>query len=205
MDINNDFLHGNLNEEVHMKIPDGYHAPSYKVCRLKKSLYDLKQASREWNCALTKHLVSYGFVQTLKDHYFFIRKIENLILILLVYVDDLLLAGPNALDIDYVKASLYSAFTIKDLGPFKYYFGLEITQSADEIFVSQRKYVEDQLADAGISLCKPVSIPLPFSCKLNLNDSQVLSSPDMYMRIIDRLLYLRFTKPGITRTTQTLS
>lgn len=57
MDINNAFLHGHLKEEIYIKPPDGYTVPFNKVCRLKKSLYGLKQASREWNSELTSHLI----------------------------------------------------------------------------------------------------------------------------------------------------
>lgn len=137
MDINNAFFH--LKEEVYMRLPDGYSTPSNKVYKLKRPLYGLKQASREWNCELTTHLLSYGFSQSSHDHCLFMLKTNTSFLALLVYVDDLLIMGSFITKINNVKASLHKAFTIKDLGPVKYYLGLMVARSTNRIFLSQHK------------------------------------------------------------------
>ncbi|KAL4347795.1 hypothetical protein GQ457_17G000690 [Hibiscus cannabinus] len=120
LDINNAFLHGYLQEEVYMQLPPGLScSDSNVVCKLNKSLYGLKQASRKWNERLTSALLQQGFKQASSDSSFFIKGKGSDIVILAVYVDDIILAGPNANDI---KRFLHETFRIKDLGNLKYFF-----------------------------------------------------------------------------------
>ncbi|KAL0333048.1 UNVERIFIED_CONTAM: Retrovirus-related Pol polyprotein from transposon RE1 [Sesamum calycinum] len=116
VDINDAFLHGFLDEDIYMSAPDGFPLQSGKVCKLKRSLYGLKQASRQWNHEFSTNLLGYGFSQSPHDHYFFTKDTTDGLLILLVYVDDVLVIGPSQSQIDQVKDLLHSAFTIKDLG-----------------------------------------------------------------------------------------
>lgn len=97
MDVYNAFLQGDLSEEVYMTVPQGYSGSSDKslVCKVLKSLYGLKQASRHWNIKLTTALISYGFQQSHLDYSLFIKKVERKIVVVLVYVDDLLITGDD--------------------------------------------------------------------------------------------------------------
>ena len=127
LDINNAFLHEYLNEEIYMLPADGYtKAVPGQVCKLRRSLYGLKQASREWNQEFCPKLVQFGFRQFAHDDGLFIKQTPQSFFALLVHVDDVLIPWPLEAKIVHVKRFLDSVFTIKDLGYAKYFLGLEI-------------------------------------------------------------------------------
>lgn len=97
--------------------PEGYlKAQPGHVCLLKRSLYGLKQASREWNAEFCAKLLQYGLVQSARDHCLFIKQKGDNFLALLVYVDDVLVTGSDTAQIQSRKDHLHALFTIKDLG-----------------------------------------------------------------------------------------
>ncbi|KAL0405762.1 UNVERIFIED_CONTAM: Retrovirus-related Pol polyprotein from transposon RE2 [Sesamum latifolium] len=117
LDVNNAFVHGHLDKEVYMFPPEGYKkALTGHVRKLKKSLYGLKQASRQWNIELTSKLENYGFRQSSHDHCLFILKSDSVFIALIVYVDDVLLTSNSMDAMIRVKQYLDNLFTIKDLG-----------------------------------------------------------------------------------------
>ncbi|KAL0340275.1 UNVERIFIED_CONTAM: Retrovirus-related Pol polyprotein from transposon RE2 [Sesamum radiatum] len=129
LDVNSAFLHGHLEEDVYMTPPEGYtKAQSGQVYKLIRSLYGLKQASRQWNLELTTKLLEFGFQQSPHDYCLIIKHSDSPFLALLVYVDDILLTGSSTTNIDAVKTYLDRLFTIKDLGPAKYFLGLPTCQ-----------------------------------------------------------------------------
>lgn len=95
LDINNAFLHGDLHEEVYMKMPEGLPNPNNQVCLLKKSLYGLKQASRQWHAKLVNELRGLGFTQSKNDYSLFTKNNDDHTTLLAVYVDDILVTGSN--------------------------------------------------------------------------------------------------------------
>ncbi|KAL8095905.1 hypothetical protein AgCh_037043 [Apium graveolens] len=200
LDINNAFLHGDLIEEVYMKIPKGH--PLYStpnaVCRLLKSLYGLKQASRQWFAKLVTVLLGLGFVQAVADYSLFTYTKGSSFIIALVYVDDILLTGNDQSVIEHIKSVLHSSFTIKDLGLVKYYLGLEIHRTGDGLFLHQHKFVYDMLVDAGLEHAKPLSLPLDSTIKLTTDDGILLDDPSIYRKFVGKLLYLTVSRPDIS-------
>lgn len=130
LDVQNTFLHGQLDEEVYMDLPPGLPTTQpNQVCRLKKSLYGLKQSSRQWFAKLSQSLISQGYTQSNSDYSLFIKHAQNSFTALLVYVDDFTHAGNDVEEINNVKAFLHHQFRIRDLGNLKYFLGLEIVRS----------------------------------------------------------------------------
>ncbi|RVW57066.1 Retrovirus-related Pol polyprotein from transposon TNT 1-94 [Vitis vinifera] len=168
LDVKNAFLNGDLEEEVYMDIPAGLETTSNfnKVCRLRKSLYGLKQSPRAWFERFTKVVKGYGFVQCQSDHTLFVKHFpEGKLAIIIVYVDDIILTGDHEEKIDLLKKLLTKEFEIKDLGNLKYFLRMEIARSKKGIAVSQRKYVLDLLNEIGMLGCKPAETPMDTTVK----------------------------------------
>ncbi|KAL2237379.1 UNVERIFIED_CONTAM: Retrovirus-related Pol polyprotein from transposon RE1 [Sesamum indicum] len=204
IDINNAFLHGYLDEDIYMLPPDGYSVPTGQVCKLKRSLYGLKQTSRQWNHEFTTKLLAYGFLQSPNDHCLFSKSVGSDKIFLLVYVDDVLISSSADHLIQPVKNYLHGLFTIKDLGQAHYFLGLEIARSSNGISVTQQKYIHDIIHDAGLDNAKAVHTPLPAGLKLSACGTP-LDDPEPYRRLIGRLLYLGFTRPDVSYGAQQLS
>jgi len=161
MDVHNAFLHGDLQEEVYMKMPPGFQVTSpKKVCHLRKSLYGLKQAPRCWFAKLSKALQEYGFRQSYSDYSLFTLHHEDIRLNVLVYVDDLIISGNDHEAIVKFKTYLSECFHMKDLGTLKYFLGIEVARNPEGIFLCQRKYALDILSEVGLLGAKPASIPV---------------------------------------------
>jgi hypothetical protein len=206
LDVNNAFLHGDLQEDVYMTLPPGVSSPKpNQVCKLMKSLYGLKQASRQWYEKLTSILMQHHFVQAASDHSLFIKQTDSSFTLLLVYVDDIILAGDSLSEFDHIKSILHTSFKIKNLGQLKYFLGLEVAHSHKGISLCQRKYCLDLLSDSGFIDSKPVSTPSDPSIKLHADTSPLYEDISSYRRLIGRLLYLTTTRPDITFITQQLS
>ena len=115
-----------------MAVPPGYSCregetlPPNAVCRLHKSIYGLKQASRQWFHKFSSVLLTVGFVQSASDHSLFIKQDGDIFLTLLIYVDDIIIASNNQAAVNELKVTLNNKFKMKDLGPLKYFLGLEV-------------------------------------------------------------------------------
>jgi len=186
LDVDNAFLHGELHEEIYMKPPPGLSLPQPNlVCKLNKSLYGLKQASRNWNQKLTSELLLLGYTQSSADHSLFVNKSVSNITTLLVYVDDVVLTGNSIAEINAVKAHLHSRFHIKDLGPIKYFLGLEVSRSLDGLILNQRKYCLDLISETWMLGCKPLHQQPPDpSIKLHADEGALLPDPSSFRRLI---------------------
>lgn len=189
-----------------MKVPEGLPHPSNHVCKLKKSLYGLKQASRQWFAKLTFELVHQGFTQSKNDYSLFIKHTADSFILAAVYVDDIILTGNDIQSIQQLKSHLHRTFSIKDLGSLSFFLGLEVTYLPDGIALTQHKFTSELLRDSGISTFKTVTTPLPITLKLQQSDhSPPFSDPTYYRSLVGKLNFLTHTRPDLSYTVQTLS
>uniref|UniRef100_A0A803QHV9 Reverse transcriptase Ty1/copia-type domain-containing protein n=1 Tax=Cannabis sativa TaxID=3483 RepID=A0A803QHV9_CANSA len=194
LDVNNVFLHGDLHEDVYMTLPPGYcpkgHTlPANVVCKLKKSLYGLKQASTQWFEKFSNSMVEEGFKHSATNHSLFIKHFGTSFILLLLYVDDAIVVSKNLAEMQTLKTRLDSRFKLKDLGGLKYFLGLEIARSNKGIFMSQRGYALQLLEDLGHLGCKPASTPMEANIKLWDNGKDSLADPKLYKTIIGEGLF----------------
>jgi len=103
------------------------------------------------------------------------------------------------------KSYLHNRFKRKDLGPLKYFLGIEVVRSPKELFLCQRKYTLDILTKTGLLGAKPASFPMEQKLYLTATSGEPLSNPSQYRRLIRRLIYLTITRPDITYSIHVLS
>lgn len=206
MDVHNAFLHGDLDDEVYMKLPPGFSASSpNKVCKLRKSLYGLRQAPRCWFAELSSALKDFGFKQNYSDYSLFTLKKGSSIVYVLVYVDDLIIGGNDSDLISKFKAYLNRTFHMKDLGILKYFLGIEVSRNKEGIYLSQQKYALDIIAECGLLGTKPIDTPMEQNQTLARDKGEFFSEPTKYRRLVGRLVYLTVTKPDLSYAVHTLA
>ncbi|WKA10953.1 hypothetical protein VitviT2T_028493 [Vitis vinifera] len=168
-----------------------------KVCKLKKSLYGLKQSPRTWFGRFTKSMRAFGYRQSNSYHTLFLKKQHGKIVTLIVYVDNMVVTGNDTEERKALQNYLSREFEMKDLGPLKYFLGIEVSRSSEGIFLSQRKYALNLLQETGISGCQPVNTPIEEGLKLCVEPNQISTDKGRYQRLVGRLMYLAHTRPDL--------
>ncbi|GJW08836.1 retrotransposon protein, putative, ty1-copia subclass [Tanacetum coccineum] len=146
MDVKTAFLNGHLSEEVYMEQPEGFVDPKYPnhACKLKRSIYGLKQASRQLNKRFDDEIKKFGFTQNHDEPCVYLKASGSYIAILILYVDDILLMGNNIPMLQDVKSYLGKCFAMKDLGDAAYILGIKIYRDRSKrlIGLCQSAYIE---------------------------------------------------------------
>jgi hypothetical protein len=142
-------------------VPQGVTAPKpHQVCKIVKSLYGLKQASRKWYERLTSLLIQEGYTQAYSDHSLFTLNSDSSFTSLLISIDDIILAGNSLQEFARIKHIMDSALKFKDLGQLKFFLGIEVAHSKQSITICQRKYCLDLLQATRLIGAKPATTPL---------------------------------------------
>ncbi|MCH95230.1 copia-type polyprotein, partial [Trifolium medium] len=169
LDVKSAFLHGELAEDIYVYQPLGYQkGGDDMVYKLKKALYELRQAPRAWY-------------------------IDSKILIVSLYVDDLIYTGNDNQMMEAFKDSMEKKCAMTDLGKMKYFLGIEVTQSNEGIFICQQKYAAEILSRFGMDSCNKVCSPIVPGCKLAKNENGKASDARLYKQMVGSLMYLLAT------------
>jgi Reverse transcriptase (RNA-dependent DNA polymerase) len=208
MDVKTVFLNGNLHEEIFMKQPEGFveEGKVHMACRLKRSIYVLKQASRQWYLKFDEIITEFGFTENIIDQCIYLKVSGSKFIFLVLYVDDILLASSD-LDMLYeTKRFLSTKFEMKDLGETSYVIGIEIyrDRSRGILGLSQRAYIEKVLKRYNMHNCSPSVAPIVKSDKFNkfqcpkneIERAQMKQIP--YASVVGSLMYAQIcTRPDI--------
>nr|GEV09399.1 hypothetical protein [Tanacetum cinerariifolium] len=182
MDVKTVFLNGNLREEVYVSQPDGFvdqDNPNH-VYKLKKALYGLKQAPRAWYDMLSSFLISQDFSKGSVDPTLFIRRNDNDLLLVQIYVDDIIFVASTFELCDLFANLMCSKFKMSMMGKISFFLGLQISQSPRGIFINQSKYALESLKKYGFESCNPVDTPLVEKSKLDEDKEGKAVDPSHY-------------------------
>ena len=174
-----------------MEQPPGFVAQGEigKVCRLRKSLYGLKQGPRAW----------FGK---------FSQKMRNMackrVNLMVVHVDDIVITGSNSKGISFLKSFLHSQFHTKDLGMLRHFLGIEVMRSKHRIFLSQRKYMFDLSSDTKKLGVKPCNSTMAPGIHLT-REGETFENPEKYRRLVGKLNYFTVTRPDIAYSVSVVS
>ena len=134
-----------------------------------------------------------GFVASVADASLFILSHESVTVYLLLYVDDIIITGNNSTTISNIISQLSTAFELKDLGPLRYFLGLQIDYKKAGFFVHQHKYLTDLLHKFNMTNCKAASTPIATTPILTTTTTNLLSDPTPYRSLVGALQYATCT------------
>lgn len=208
-DIKTAFLNGKLSETVYIQQPEGYDNETSKICKLERSLYGLKQASRCWHERFTAFLREFNLRATRSDPCVFTSNQRDNTLILAIYIDDGLIAASNQATADALLTQLKKKFEVIR-GNLSLFLGFQIERSADgSIFLHQSGYARKVLERFNVADANPVAIPMDKHQELSVlvhgkHESGRVQAP--YREAVGSLMYLAIgTRPDIAFALSTVS
>ncbi|GFW22686.1 copia protein [Trichonephila clavipes] len=194
-DVSTAFLYGDLEETIYMQQLEGFKDGSVRVCKLKRSLYGLKQSPCCWNKCFGQFLTDLGFKANEADPCLYIQERKGRKLLILLYVDDGLIAATDQQDSEMFIKELKTKFKIS-VGEASCFLGLEIEHHKDNsITISQKGYARKILKCFGFEECKPVTMPMLKDCRLQKSETKNSDFP--YRQDVGALMWL-WMEPGQT-------
>ncbi|GJX70296.1 retrotransposon protein, putative, ty1-copia subclass [Tanacetum coccineum] len=185
MDIKTAFLNGYLDEDIYMVQPEGFVDPNHprKVCKLQRSIYGLKQASRSWNKRFDEKIKRFGFAQNLDEPCVYQKASGSNVTFLILYVDDIIIMGNHIPSLQSVKDYLGKCFAMKDLGEAAVILGIKIYRDWSKrlIRLGQNAYMDKILKRYRMDNSKRGHIPMQE--RLDLNKTQGASTPEEVKRM----------------------
>lgn len=207
-DINTAYLNASLEIPQYVRSVEGFPCKiEGNMYIVKKALYGLRQSGREWNTELNGWLVARGFQRCATEPCLYFKYEDGTVALVLVYVDDVLCATNNENFKSKLFEDLNAAYGLMDQGELSEYLGVEVKQSSDEIFISQRKYARDILVKCGYESANKCGNPMETKARLmpSTEDDKCDSSFD-YRGVLGMLMYLATcTRPDLAYSLGQLS
>ncbi|KAF5933465.1 hypothetical protein HYC85_029636 [Camellia sinensis] len=215
------FLMAIFTEEVYMRPPLGLHHSSGQVYRLRacsesrssvafyaradmqtKELRSSVTSLARADCKLMKNhsltlIRGEGCHTITEDSALFLFYSSVGFVALLLYVDDIIIIGSDSFAISEVKQHIFRTFEMKDLGPLRYFLGIEVAVSPKSYFLFQAKYANEVIHRAGLTDTKISDTPIKLNVKLNTTDDVLLNDPTLYRELVGCLVYLTVTRPNL--------
>jgi hypothetical protein len=209
LDVKTALLNGKLEEKIYMRQPQGYEQGGPNtVCRLRRTLYGLRQAPRAWHMRLKEELELLGFKASEADAALFVGEINGEEVYLVVWVDDILIAAPGEQRVATVKAHLAAKFDVRDLGAAKFFLGMELTRdrAAHTLKLTQKKLTGELVERYGLTSARIRNVPLGPGVKLTKEGKPLDTEQFSYSECVGSLLYLSVcTRPDIAQAVGALS
>ncbi|GJX78975.1 retrovirus-related pol polyprotein from transposon TNT 1-94 [Tanacetum coccineum] len=199
MDAKTTFLNGELKEEVYVSQLEGFVDPDHPshVYRLKKALYDLKQAPRAWYDTLSRFLLDNKFSKGVVDLTLFTRKTGKHILLVQIYVDDIIFASTDPKAYDIFSNEMSSKFQMSMMEQMSFFLGLQVSQNPEGIFINQSKFALEILKKFGMDLCDPVDTPMVDRLKLDEDPLGIPVDQTRFRSMVGFLMYLTANRPDL--------
>ena len=198
LDVKTAFLYGNLKENIYLELPEGMKADSLTVLKLRKSLYGLKQSPRCWNAKFNTSLIKMGLERSLHDSCLYTRIVPGHTIYLVIYVDDVLIAGDTEKDIEELKQELTKVFEMSDCGHLSRYLGTSIEYNKEKgiMYLDQINSIQNILKTYGMEDSKAALSPMEKGLQLQVNTEGITDQP--YRELLGRLMYLMLSvRPDI--------
>jgi len=172
MDVKTAFLNGNLEEDVYMDQPVGFikEGKEHMACKLKKSIYELKQASRQWYLKFNDTITSFGFKENIVDRCIYLKVSGSKFTFFILYVDDILFATNDLGLLSGTKKFLFNNFEMKDISVAYYVIGIEIFRDRSQglLGLSQKTYINKVLKRFRMDKCSTSPVPIQKGDKFSL-------------------------------------
>ena len=214
MDVKTAFLNGHIEHDIYMSQPDGFVDPDHPeyVCKLRKSLYGLKQSARCWNQTLDSFLTKNGYRRSDADNCIYVKSIKDSngfisFVILAVYVDDII---PVSNDINMLNAEeelLCKNFEMTDQGEIHFVLGMTINRDRETqtLYINQHKYLESMLERFGMTNCKLIATPLEATYHQRTDEEEAFDK-NLYQQAVGCLTYISTAiRPDISAAVGVLS
>ena len=199
MDVKSAFLNGIIKEEVYVEQPPRFEDADHPdwVYRLHKAVYGLKQAPRAWYEKLSSFLIAHDYVRGHVDTTLFIKKLDQKMIVVQIYVDDIIFGSSSKACCDEFANLMQNEFEMSMMGELTYFLGLQVKQMSTGLLISQEKYTRELLTKYKFKDLKGKATPMANGVKLDADEKGINVDQKLYRGMIGSLLYLTASRPDI--------